>query len=366
MKNTCKTLSFFSVLIFLFAFCSCQNSADQKTNSKGLKDYADFPIGGAISIKNVLKDEKLKKITEQNFNSITATNDMKMYSIAGEEDQYNWENADSLVAFCERNNQRLFGHTLVWHYGLPQWIADKGNMEGAAWVDAYLQSYITEVVSRYKGKVAAWDVVNEAFESGGGNYRETFWYQHLGKEYIAKAFQYAHAADPEAELFYNDFNIERDTAKLHGVLKMIKELQSADIPITGLGFQMHLRMDIPDEEIAYAFKTAAATGLKIHISELDIIFNKHNDSQGGGLQEYATFTPEMEKAQAEKYKTLVMLYRKHVPKDQQYGITFWDFTDRDTWIKDFFNIEDWPTIFDEDLNPKEAYYGFLEGLRAEF
>jgi endo-1,4-beta-xylanase len=365
MINNYKTLSLISSLIFLCCFSTCQNPTGEKNDSKGLRDYANFPIGGAISIKNVLKDEKLKNITEENFNSITATNDMKMYSIAAEEGQYNWENADSLVAFCERNDQRLFGHTLVWHYGLPQWIVDKGTLEGSAWVDSFLQSYITRVVSRYKGKVAAWDVVNEAFESGGGNLRETFWYQHLGKEYIAKAFQYAHAADPEAELFYNDFNIERDTAKLHAVLKMIETLQSADIPITGLGFQMHLRMDIPDEEIGYALKTAAATGLQIHISELDIIFNKHNDSPGGGLQEYARFTPEMDKAQAEKYKTLVMLYRKHVPKDQQYGITFWDFTDRDTWIKDFFNIEDWPTVYDEELNPKGAYYGFLEGLKAE-
>ncbi|MCR9286155.1 MAG: endo-1,4-beta-xylanase [Bacteroidetes bacterium] len=356
----------FLLFLFLISICANCNIARESTPiAQGLKDYADFPIGNSISIRKIIEDEKYRTMIKQNFNSITSGNDMKMYTIGREEGKYNWEKADETLAFCERNNQRIFGHTLVWHLGLPKWIQNNGKEHGADWVDEYLETYITKVVSRYKGKVAAWDVVNEAFETAGGNYRETFWYQYLGKEYIAKAFRYAHAADPEAELFYNDFNIERDTAKFLGVLKMIEELKSEGVPITGLGFQMHLRMDIPDEVIAYTLKKAGETGLKIHFSELDIIFNRHDDTKDGGEQVYKELTKEMEQAQAEKYKNLVLMYRKYIPKNQQYGITFWGCNDRDTWIKRFFGIEDWPTVFDENLNPKRAYYGFMEGLKEK-
>lgn len=368
----------FKAQIWLFLFClglcflSCQHEKQTKTEesvkssseSLSLHKLSSIPIGGAININKVLTDEKLKDITTKNFSSITATNDMKMYSILRDR-EYNFEKVDKLVAFCEENNQRLFGHTLLWHYGLPKWIEKEAAKNGSASADQFMKDYITKVVSRYKGKVAAWDVVNEGFATAGGEYRNTFWYNQLGKEYIRKAFRYAHAADPDAVLFYNDFNIERDTAKLNGVLKMIAELKDEGVPIHGLGYQMHLRMDIPDSTIAYCLRKGAETGLQIHISELDIIFNNHNDSKDGGEQKYPTLTEEMKMQQAEKYKNLVLMYRSIVPTSQQYGITFWDFNDRDTWIKPFFKIEDWPTIFDENLDPKPAYHGFAEGLRAE-
>lgn len=351
---------------------ACQNDNDKNDPTSnqtdidvGLHELSPIPIGGAISINKVLADEKLKDITIKNFNSISATNDMKMYSIL-KDTEYNFEKVDKLLTFCEEHNKRLFGHTLLWHYGLPEWIQEEAAKNGSASVDQFLKEYIDKVVTRYKGKVAAWDVVNEGFESSGGAYRETFWYKHLGKAYFEKAFRYAHAADPDAVLFYNDFNIERDTAKLNGVLKMVEEMKQNDIPIHGIGFQMHLRMDIPDSTIAQCLKKAAATGLQIHISELDIIFNNHNDSKDGGEQQYPALTEEMKMQQAEKYKNLVLMYREHVPPAQQYGITFWDFNDRDTWIRPFFKIMDWPTIFDENLDPKPAYHGFAEGLKSDF
>ena len=359
------------LILSLIITLACQNDKDnnnstsnQTDTESGLHELSPIPIGGAISINKVLADKKLKDITIQNFSSISATNDMKMYSIL-KDSIYNFEKVDKLLAFCEENNKRLFGHTLLWHHGLPEWIQAEAVKNGSASVDQFLKEYIDKVVTRYKGKVAAWDVVNEGFESSGGAYRETFWYKHLGKAYFEKAFRYAHAADPEALLFYNDFNIERDTAKLNGVLKMVHEMKQNNVPIHGIGFQMHLRMDIPDSTIAHCLQKAAATGLQIHISELDIIFNNHNDSQDGGKQKYPELTEEMRILQAEKYKNLVLMYRKHVPPEQQYGITFWDFNDRDTWIRPFFKIMDWPTIFDENLDPKPAYHGFAEGLKSE-
>lgn len=353
------TISFFVAITSIFVF-SCSNSFRQT----GLKDSANFPIGTAIQTYTLLNDNELQNLQKLNFNSITATNAMKMHEIIPEEDKYTWKTVDTIVSYAKNNNQRLFGHALIWHSSTPKWVEKKGTKD-SLWTKNFMKEYIQTYVSRYKGKVSGWDVVNEAFESEGGDYRKTFWYNTLGEDYIANAFKYAHQADPNATLFYNDFNIERDTVKLHSVLKMIKAFKAKGIPISGLGFQMHIRIDTPDETIAYALKKAAETGLKIHISEVDIIFNKHNDTKHGGVQTYNALTDDMKIIQAEKYKNLVLMYRKLIPKEQQYGITFWDFTDRDTWIRSFFNIDDWPSIYDDDLKPKPAYYAFKKGLEKE-
>lgn len=367
------TAKFLFRAVLMVSLCTfllgCTNDPKQKdkvtelTPAKGLKNVADFPIGAAISIEILLEDEPLKKLHIENFSSVTATNDMKMYAISPEKGTYNFERADMMVKYAEEHHQRLFGHTLIWHSGTPQWVAELAADPVA--LDSFMKAYIHTYVGRYKGKVHGWDVVNEGMETIGGAYRQTLWYDALGKDYIAKAFRYAHEADPEAVLFYNDFNIERDTAKLHAVLNMISDLKEQGVPIGGLGFQMHLRMDIPDETIAYCLKKGAETGLQIHLSEVDIIFNKHDDSRGGGVQLYDTLTEEMKEQQAEKYYNLAKMYRTLIPPAQQYGITFWKFTDRDTWINGFFNLTDWPCLYDTDLNPKPAYYGFERGLSKE-
>ncbi len=362
MLFTLKSVIPFCLLLSLgMAVISCTDALPEE---KGLKDWSEFPIGGAVNIEAVLEDAKLQQIIKQNFNSLTATNDMKMHHVLDADGTFVWGKVDTLVAFCKKNKQHLFGHTLIWHEATPAWVTEKA-VEDSLWLRDFLKEYVTTYVTHCKGDVVAWDVVNAAFESHGGAYRESVWYKVLGKEYIADAFRYAHTADPSADLFYNDYNIERDTIKLHSVLKMITALQKENVPITGIGFQMHLRMDVPDETIAYALKKAADTGLKIHLSEVDIIFNTHNDRKYGGQQQYETLTEEMKQRQANKYKNLVKIYRTTVPKEQQYGITFWDFTDRDTWIRSFFKLKDWPTVFDENLNPKPAYYGFVEGLKEQ-
>jgi endo-1,4-beta-xylanase len=200
-----------------------QNSINLTEKQLGLKDVSSFPIGNAVSITNLLKDKELQEINLREFNSLTSGNDMKMYRFAPEEGKYDWTKADKLAEFCKVNNFRFFGHTLVWHFALPKWIEKNAREQGYEWLDAFLKDYITTVVTRYKGKVAAWDVVNEGFATKGGEYRNSVFYEIMGSDYIEKAFIYAHAADSNADLFYNDFNIERDTAKLHGVLKMIEK-----------------------------------------------------------------------------------------------------------------------------------------------
>lgn len=364
MKKYIKYLFITGAGIILFSCSQQKKSEEKKVDDKSLKDLADFPVGSAISLFSVGKDSIKDSLQIKHFNSVTAENAMKMFMIAGEPGKYNFEAPDRMLEYAQKHNKRLFGHALIWHSATPKWVAELAEKDSVA-LDSLMKDYIQTYVGRYKGKVDGWDVVNEAMNTAGGEYRETVWYNALGKDYIAKAFNYAHEADPDAVLFYNDFNIERDTAKLNGTLRMIDDLKSQGVPISGLGFQMHTRMDVPDSLIAYTLKKAVETGLKIHLSEVDIIFNKHDDTQGGGEQIHDELTEEMKQQQAEKYKNLALMYRTIVPKEQQYGITFWGFTDKYTWINPFFGLNDWPAIYDKDLKPKPAFYGFAEGLTQE-
>ncbi len=360
-------------ICLIFSLMGCKDKSQEKTGPqpmlqstvKGLKDWADFPIGGAINVRKVLKDRKLDSITKSNFNSLTATNDMKMYSIVKNDSIPDFTRVDSLVAYSEDNDMRLFGHALVWHYGLPKWISKTTEEKGKDWTDAFLKKYIDTVMTRYKGDVAAWDVVNEAFDTKTGAYRNTFWYETFGPEYIEKSFRYAHEADPNARLFYNDFGQEKYPEKMDSIVAMILDFKKRGVPIHGIGLQMHLEMATTEAMIADALKKAASTGLLVHISELDIIFHKHNGDNDNEGQQITELTEEMKLAQAEKFKQVALLYRKYIPKDQQFGITFWDFNDRDTWLKPIFDKKEWPTIFDESLEPKPGYYGFAEGLVAD-
>ncbi|MDQ8187966.1 endo-1,4-beta-xylanase [Pelagicoccus sp. SDUM812002] len=362
--NGWRTLSF-SISIFAVALSLSHESHAQSGSEEAttkLKDVSSFPIGSSMSTRHYLWRPDLAALHVEQFNSVTAGNAMKMHFVAREPGGYDFGPADQMLAFAEENDQRLFGHTLIWHSATPDWVEDLSEDPEA--LDAFMKDYIHTYVGRYKGKVAGWDVVNEAMNTSGPGYRQSVWYRALGKDYIAKAFTYAHEADPEAVLFYNDFNIERDMEKLDTALEMISDLTNQGVPISGLGFQMHLRMDIPDETIAEALRKGAATGLQIHLSEVDIIFNRHDDTRGGGEQIYSELTDEMREQQAEKYRNLVLMYRRIIPEEQQFGITFWGFSDGSTWIPGFFGMKDWPCIFDEELNPKPAFYGFKEGLEA--
>ena len=348
--------------IYSFILCLFITQSIAQDNTTSLKSKAKFPIGSSMRFVPFMKDTILQALQQHHFDSYTAGSDMKMYQIAPKSGVFKWDRVDSIVAYTKKNNQRLFGHTLIWHSATPRWIEKKAKKE-PTWLENFMKNYIQTYVGKYKGVVHGWDVVNEGLNTKGAGFRsESIWYKTMGKSYIEKAFRYAHEADPNAILFYNDFNIERDTLKFNTMIKMVEDFQRRGVPISGIGFQMHIRMDIPNEIIAYTLKRAADTGLQIHLSEVDIIFNTHDDSKGGGIERYSTITKEMQNAQAKKYADLVKIYQDIVPKEQQYGITFWGFNDRDTWINRFFKMKDWPCIYDENLQPKPAFYGFLNSL----
>lgn len=352
-----KNLLTIALAIGFINLCYGQNPSGLP---RTLKEAAGFYVGTATSARTLMMGDTLRSIILDEFNSITLSNEMKMNMVMPRQGEYRWDRIDSTVAFCQRNNFRLFGHALIWHSSTPQWLNDAGHDSTS--LSNFMKEYIHTYVSRYKGVVNGWDVVNEAITDSAGAIRQSFWYNILGESYLDQAFIAAHEADPNAVLFINDYNIERDTLKLNATLDLIERMKKRGVPVTGIGLQMHIRMDIPDEIIAHSLRKAAATGLQVHLSEVDIIFNRHNDQRGGGEQIYNELTQEMLQAQAEKYRNLARMYRTIVPKEQQYGITFWGFDDRTTWIRGFFRLRDWPCIFDDKFQKKPAYYGFMEGL----
>jgi len=333
----------------------------QSPQDKGLKDVYQtyFPIGVAVS-PAILSGPEKDLIIKQ-FNSLTAENVMKMGPIHPEEQRYNWEPADQIVSFAVANGMKMRGHTLCWHNQTPPWLFT--NADGAQ-VDKEtllkrLKEHITAVASRYKGKIYAWDVVNEAIDDDDSKfYRDSPWYKICGEEFIAKAFIFAHEADPDALLFYNDYNTERP-GKRDKIYKLVKQLMDAKVPIHGVGLQGHWSIYDPSEEhLRESLKMFSSLGLAVQITELDVSVypQEGNGRRDKRPDESDAFTAEMEKLQVEKYKMAFRLFREF--KASITGVTFWNVTDKRTWLDNFpvRGRKNYPLLFDEQMAPKKAYW----------
>jgi endo-1,4-beta-xylanase len=328
---------------------------------KGLKDYYKkyFPIGVSVMPSNLKGDEA--DLILQQFNSLTPENSMKMGPIHPEESRYHWTDADSIVAFAQRNGLKLRGHALCWHNQTPQWLFkdSSGNTVTKEVLLRRLKDHITSVVSRYKGKIYAWDVVNEAVSDQAGEYlRPSPWYQICAEEYIAKAFEYAHAADPNAVLFYNDYN-EINSAKREKIYRLLKGLKDAGVPIGGVGLQGHWAINEPSlDQLDSTLKKFADLGLKIQITELDIsVYPKeHNAREKKPEDADTTFTADKENKQTEEYKMCFELFRKY--RNVISGVTFWNVSDRHSWLDNFpvRGRKDHPLLFDRNLKPKKVFW----------
>jgi endo-1,4-beta-xylanase len=317
-----------------------------------LKSVAPFPMGAAVSISLLKTRTAYRQIMMDEYSSITAENAMKFGALHPSATTYTWADADYLVDFAKQNNLRVHGHTLLWYTSLPTWVS---NFQGdsAAW-ENLMRTHIQTVVGHFKGQVQSWDVVNEAIDDAG-NLRSSVWLQHLGPGYIARAFAYANAADPAALLFYNDYGHEYSSPRKTGILNLVNQLKSQGVPIHGIGLQMHTSTNISDARIADAITSAAQTGLKVHVAELDISVNPNRTA---GL----TFSPALAAAQKAKYKALVQAY-KSLPAVQRHGITTWNVADADTWRRGNCSCPEWPLPFDDDYKRKPAYDGLVEGLQ---
>ncbi|MEH7272796.1 endo-1,4-beta-xylanase [Neobacillus vireti] len=315
-----------------------------------------FDIGAAVNFQTIMTQRTL---LAQHFNSITAENDMKFKNIQPYEGQFTFEKADELAAFAQSNGMKLRGHTLIWHNQTPEWVFQdvSGELVDRETLLQRMKDHINAVMGRYKETIFCWDVVNEAVTDEGPElYRPTKWLEIIGEDYIEKAFEFAHEADPEALLFYNDYN-ESNPQKREKIYKLVKSLIDKSVPIHGIGLQAHWNLVNPSlEDIRTAIERYASLGLKLHLTELDVSVFNHDDKRTD-LTEPA---PEMLEMQAERYHQVFHILRDY--RDSITSITFWGAADDYTWLNDFpvKGRKNWPFLFDENHQPKESFWKVVQ------
>lgn len=328
-----------------------------------LHSLADFPIGAAVpagrSANSLLASPERQALVRQHFDSITAENIMKMAYLQPLEGGFTLGDADALVDWAREQGAIVHGHALVWHNQAPAWM---NGMEGPAErFEAVLEAHVRTVAAHFAGRVTSWDVVNEAFtDEDPSTWRDTIWYRNIGPKYLELAFRWAHDAAPDADLYYNDYDISGAIGphKLERVLVMLDDFLARGVPIHGIGFQVHVDTETPTiEDMRAAFSKAVARGVKVRISELDVSVNQHRE-----FEHLDEATAEL---QRQRYADVVRAYLDTVPPAQRGGITLWGLTDGDSWIPGFRKRPDWPLLFNADFTAKPALRGFAEGLAPE-
>jgi endo-1,4-beta-xylanase len=347
-------------IIFSIELSSGQTQKANNPKEKGLKDYYQdyFPVGVAVG-PQTLKGPEAALVLQQ-FNSITPENAMKMGPIHPEENKYFWDHADAIVDFAQKNNLKVRGHNLCWHEQYPRWIFtdSKGDTVSKEILLKRLRDHIFTVVNRYKGKIYAWDVVNEAISDNPNEFlRNSPWYKICGDDFIIKAFEYAHEADPNALLFYNDYNTERPE-KRERIYKLLKQLVDAKVPIHGVGLQAHWSIYEPTEqELRDAVEKYSSLGLQIHFTEVDMsIYPWEKERRQKKATDIDKLTPELEQKQIDQYKMVFKVFREY--KDKITSVTFWNVSDRYTWL-DTYPVpgrKNYPLLFDTNLKPKKVFW----------
>jgi endo-1,4-beta-xylanase len=373
---TCKILLrlFISAVFFISFFPSC--AKNEKSNIKTLKDAykGKFYIGTAVSEKQISgADAESFALIKAQFNSMTPENLLKWEIVHPFPGKYNFGPVDKFVDVGTESNMFLAGHTLVWHSQTPAWVfEDKaGNSAGKELLISRMKEHITTVVGRYKGKIQGWDVVNEALNDDG-TLKSSKWKEIIGDEYIEIAFKTANECDPDAELYYNDYNLWMP-AKRAAALKIIKKLLDKGIRIDGVGMQGHWSLNSPgNEEIEACIKDFGAIGMKVMITELDInVLPNPWDYSGAdvntrfelkeGINPYTTGLPDsVSSRQAARYAELFRLFlnnRKTIER-----VTFWGVHDGQSWKNNWpvRGRTDYPLLFDRQLKPKPAFYAIIK------
>jgi endo-1,4-beta-xylanase len=329
----------------------------------------DFVIGAAINAAQITgQDARGEALIRAQFNSISPENCLKWESVHPQPDKYDFTIPDQYVAFGEKNHMFIVGHNLVWHNQVPAWVFrdDKGNLLDRDALLARMRDHIHTVVGRYKGRIQSWDVVNEALNEDG-TLRQSLWEKIIGDDYIAKAFQYAHEADPQAQLTYNDYNLENE-AKRQGAIALVTKLKAEGVPIRSVGLQGHDSLTWPTvDQMDAAISDFAKLGVKVAISELDIDVLPPatrqqtaevtvNIQQNAALNPYINGLPDTVQQQlAERYVDLFGVFLKH--RDVVTRVTFWGVTDGDSWRNDWpvRGRTSYPLLFDRTGQPKPAF-----------
>jgi endo-1,4-beta-xylanase len=311
----------------------------------GLRDLAKRPlVGTAVNTTALANDAGYRSAIAREFNSVTPENVMKWETVEPQQGVTDYTAAEGLLRFARANHQVVRGHTLVWHSQLPSWLTS-GTFTNEE-LEAILRRHIFEEAGHFRGRIDAWDVVNEAFNEDG-TLRDTIWLRALGPDYIAKAFRWAHEADPHAKLYYNDYNLESIGPKSDAALALVGQLKAQGVPIDGVGFQGHLGIQYPyPDTFGENLKRFAAAGVDVAITEADV-------------RMILPVTPEKLATQATYFGNMM---RSCVAVRRCVSFTLWGFTDRYSWIPGFFDGEGAATPFDESLRPKPAYFALRDAL----
>ncbi|WKN42648.1 endo-1,4-beta-xylanase [Tunicatimonas pelagia] len=347
-------MQFFSFFLSLGLLLTVIISNGLDSPEPRLRESADFPVGVAINPKRLAQTD-YAQVVGREFSSITAENVMKPQYIWAAERQYDFSLGDSLLEFAQAHNQQVHGHTLAWHLMQPDWLENTIDSYDSATLENLLRDYIQATVKHYRGKVVSWDVVNEAVSSGGKGWRNSVYHQKLGDDYVARCHQYAREADPDVLLFYNDYDVIASSEKLATILAMVDDFQSRNIPIDGIGLQMHIRLDFSLDKFQYALDEIVKRNLKVHLSEVDIRTNPDG--------ELSTLTEEAAQQQQELLAAIVQRYQQ-LPAENKFAITFWGLRDNESWLTKHTGHPQWPLLFNENFSKKPMYQGFLDGLDA--
>lgn len=302
-------------------------------------------------------------ITKQ-FNQISPENALKFQPTQPAADRYTFDAADRYVQFGVERHMQVVGHNLVWHSQTGAWVFEgaDGKPADRDTLLARMRDHIRTVVGRYKGKIHGWDVVNEAIDEDG-SLRKSPWQVGIGDDYVAKAFEFAHDADPDAELYYNDFNLEKP-AKRAGVIKLVKDLQARKLRIDGIGNQAHWRLDTPTvEEIDGALVELHGTGLKVMYTELDInlLQNIARGADPATANPYANGLPDdVQQQLAGRYADVFRVFVKHPGAVTR--VTFWGLSDADSWLNR--GRMNYPLLWDRQRQPKPAFNAVVDVLRT--
>jgi endo-1,4-beta-xylanase len=328
----------------------------------------DFAIGAALNADQILqKEPNAKVLVPQQFDAITPENIMKAEVIHPEWDRYNFDLADSIVAYGKSHNIIVNGHTLIWHNQLPAFLR---RMKSADSVRQYFTNHITTIAARYDGKVYSWDVVNEALNEDG-TMRKSVFLDNLGDDYVVEAFRLAQKAAPHTKLYYNDYNIEQPK-KRAGAIALIKKVQAAGVRIDGVGIQGHWRSyNVPLADIEESIKEFSALGIEVMFTELDLgvlpspgevtADVNQTTEYNAKMNPYVNGLPDsVAEKQTQSYVALFRLFEKY--KDKISRVTFWGVNDGQSWLNNWpiRGRTNYPLLFDRQFKPKPVFYKVIE------
>ena len=368
-----------AIVALVLATACGQTPAPSVAPAATLKDAfrGAFRVGAALNSDQFFeRDARGAALVKAQFNTITAENALKWEHVHPRPNTYDFAAPDQYVAFGEKNGMFLVGHTLVWHNQTPRWVFEdaSGKPVGRDTLLARMRDHIQTVVGRYKGRIKGWDVVNEALNEDG-TLRRSPWLTIIGDDYIVKAFEYAHEADPAAELYYNDYSVE-NAAKRNGAVQLITKLKAQGVPVAAIGLQGHDKMDWPTPAQQDSTIVALAKlGVKVNITELDVdvlppaVQNRTADVSMRAQHDprtnpYASGLPDsVQRALAARYASLFQVFLAH--RDVIDRVTFWGVGDGDSWLNNWPvpGRVSYPLLFDRQDSPKPAFDAVIRTAR---